>query len=141
MSALRAAAAACLTLLLLPARRLPAQAATPERLAERLAASDGAVSVRFAARPAACGDGRDLIALGDRLTVGASYVSFGGARWGRQSCLPGPARVTLTVRGGVVSDVRVSVGAPAPDAGAARDLGVVGAPAAAAPRAAMPNGL
>jgi HEAT repeat protein len=133
MSAPRAAAgAACLTLLLLPACLLPAQPATPGGLAERLAAPDGAAVVRFATRAAACGDGRDLIALGDRLTVGSSYVSFGGARWGRQSCLHGPARVTLTVRGGAVSDVRVSVGAPAAAAGAARDLGVVGAPAAAA---------
>jgi HEAT repeat protein len=127
-----AAAAACLTLLLLPVRLLPAQPATPHTLAERLAASEGAVVVRFATRAAACGDGRDLIALGDRLTTGSSYVSFGGARWGRQSCLRGPARVTLTVRGGAVTDVRVSVGAPAAAAGAARDLGVVGAPEAAA---------
>jgi HEAT repeat protein len=110
-----------------------AAAAQPDAgLAARVAAADGPVVVRFTARPDACGDGRALISLGERMTInGSSYISGDG--WGRRTCLPGPARVTLVVRGAAVEEVRVRVGgaADARDA-AARDLGAVSAPAAAA---------
>ncbi len=106
------------------------RAQTP--LATRVAAADGRVIVRFASRPTVCGDGREFIALGDRLTINGSYQSIGGGEWGRRACVPGPARVTLTTHGGVVSDVRVRVGGgPAGPSGAtddsARDLGPVAA--------------
>lgn len=107
-------------------------------LAARVAAADGPVVVRFATRAAACGDGRDFIALGDHLTINGSYQSTGDGSWARRACVPGPARVRLlTARGGAVSDVRVHVGGGATSAGtaaadgSARDLGPVGAREAA----------
>lgn len=111
--------------------------AQPAPLAARVTAAEGPVVMRFATRPAACGDGRDLIALGERLTINSSYHATGGGGWARRTCVPGPAHVTLTVRGGAVREVRVRVGgrATAGDAvvgGEARDLGAVGAAAAAA---------
>jgi HEAT repeat protein len=94
--------------------------------------ADGPVALHFAARAAACGDGRDFIALGDHLTVNGSYRSVSSG-WARRACVPGPARVTLTVRGGAVTAVRVRVGGGTPtDVAGARDLGAVGAPEAAA---------
>jgi HEAT repeat protein len=104
--------------------------AQPASLAARVTAAPGAATLRFATRDGACGDGREFIALGERITINGSYRSIGG-RWTSTACVPGPARVTLVVRGGAVDDVRVRVGGAAPDADA-RDLGAVPAAEAAA---------
>lgn len=118
-----------------------AQAPRPAPLATRVAVAEGPVTLRFAARPAACGDGRDFVALGEHLTINGSYQSDGPGGWGRRPCVPGPARVTLTVHDGTVSAVRVQVGGSGVGGGGvggsgaddgARDLGPVGAPEAAA---------
>jgi HEAT repeat protein len=134
--ALAGATAAALAAVLPTAR---AGAQQPAPLAARVAAAPGPVTLRYAARPGACGDGRAFIALDDRFTVhgsyGRGYRSMGVGRWTSTACVPGPARVTLDVRGGAVDEVRVRVGGAAGDAapaGEARDLGTVAAPEAAA---------
>jgi HEAT repeat protein len=101
-------------------------------------AAPGAATLRYAARPDACGDGREFIALGERITINGSYRSIGG-RWTSTACVPGPARVTLVVRDGVVGEVRVRVGGAAADADG-RDLGVVPAAEAAAYLLAVAGG-
>lgn len=94
-------------------------------LADRVGTGDGTVTLRYATRPAACGDGDDYLALGDFMTGGRTM----GYGWSRTPCVHGPARATLTVRGGAVTDVRVRVGGESTERG--RDLGAVGAAEAA----------
>jgi HEAT repeat protein len=109
---------------------LPA-ALRAQSIADRVAGTrDGEVRLSYAARPGACGDGRDVVALGRNLYVYDSMESYG--RWSGVSCVPGPVRVTLTVHGGVVTGARVRVGAPPVGAVAGgTELGTVPAPAAA----------
>lgn len=116
-----------------PAGAQPAAAAEARALAERVArAGDGTVRFAFATRPGVCGDGGrgfTWVRGDDTSHVGRRDDD---ARW-TWRCVPGPARVTLAVRGGAAQTLRLTVGGPAPNNSApATDLGVVGAPAAAA---------
>jgi hypothetical protein len=123
--ALLAASAALLGAAAAPA--LPAQS-----LAQRAGAvRDGEVRLAYAARSGACGDGRDVVALGGTLFVYPNMESHG--RWSGVRCEAGPARVSLTVRGGAIDAVRTRVGgAWGPGDGAVTDLGRVSAAEAAA---------
>jgi hypothetical protein len=113
-------------------------------LAERVArAGDAAVRFHYATRAGVCGDPVRGIAI-----AGDDGVSYFGGTWHSDDdrrdtalCEPGPARVTLQLRGGAPRAVRLAVGAAAlgrarVDAGAsasrAVDLGAVPAPEAAA---------
>ena len=110
---------------------IPLAAQTSSEIGRRVSsAPDGDVRMTFAARPAACGDGHDVVAVGKALNVYSSLESYG--RWSGVSCLAGPARVALTVRDHRVVGIRSYVGGgwPAGDAGIA-DLGRVPAREAA----------
>ncbi|GJG88814.1 hypothetical protein tb265_39950 [Gemmatimonadetes bacterium T265] len=106
------------------AAQRPALAA---RVAAAAVAGDGAVTLHYATRAAACGDGRDFVALG-RFVSGGGVMGYG---WRDTPCVHGPATATLAVRGGAVTGVRVRVGGSSPAASAGRDLGAVGAEEAA----------
>jgi hypothetical protein len=91
-------------------------------LAARLAAAPGSTATfEFPARPGLCGDGRTYIRTGEHTTVG-SWTSGDDLR--SRPCVEGPVRVLVQHDGAAVSDVHATVGAPAPDAGAA-NLGPV----------------
>jgi hypothetical protein len=95
-------------------------------LAERVAAAgDGMLSVRYATRPGVCGDGRRYIAVNESASYfhGDDGRGFGG-RGVMTRCVPGPARVALTVAGGRPTALRVRVGG-ADTAAGGRDLGEV----------------
>lgn len=116
---------------------LGTRAAAAQPLASRVGGADGPVVLTFATREAACGDGRDLVAFGDRFSIGGNYSRTFGGGWTRTPCVHGPATVTFTLHGGAVTDVRVRVGPPsaaatARDAAGARALGPVPAADAAA---------
>jgi hypothetical protein len=125
------------------ARPAHAQPAAPDAsaearaLAERVARSgDGPVRFSFATRPGVCGDGAGGVTwarLGDTTHIGTwngRYASDDPRTW---RCVPGPAHVTVTVRGGAPAAVRLTVGGPTPAGGAAGvDLGSTGPAAAAA---------
>jgi hypothetical protein len=87
------------------AQRLPARIAT---------APDGTVRMSFAARPAVCGNGRNIIAFdcsGGK--CGRHTIMFDGRFEGDKveyDCEPGPVRVSLTVRNGAVQSLRTYVG-------------------------------
>lgn len=109
--------------------------ATPSvgaQIAARVAAApDGEVRMTYAARPTACGDGRDVVAIGKALNVYSSMESYG--RWSGVTCLPGAARVALTVRDHEVVGIRTRVGGSWKGGdGAVTDLGRVPAREAAA---------
>lgn len=112
-----------------------ASSAAAQTLAERVArVADGTASLSYATRADVCGDGAGTIGYGDgRRTV--RWEAGAGARgtWQPDRCEPGSARLSLTVEGGRVTRVRVSVGGWSP-AGANRgtDLGPASAPVAAA---------
>ena len=117
---------------LLVASSLLGRPAHGQTIADRVAtARDGEVRMAYAARPGACGDGRDVVAFGRALYVYRSFESYG--RWSGVTCVPGPVRVTLAVRGREVTAARVRVGAagPSTEGGAVTDLGTVAAGAAA----------
>ena len=100
-----------------------------QTLAERVGAvKDGSVQVTYAARPDACGDGADVLALGRLITVHGSMQGHG---WSNANCTFGPARVIVTRRDGEVANVRTYVGAPRRTAETI-DLGTVSAPEASA---------
>jgi HEAT repeat protein len=107
----------------LQARLLHAQSGSS--IARRVAqAPDGEVRMTFASRPSACGDGRDLVAIGDNFMTNRSMESYG--RWSNAHCVPGPARVSLTLRGHEVVDLRTRIGGAWPaDAERVVDLGRV----------------
>lgn len=70
---------------------LGATAAAAQSLEQRVAAApDGEVRFAYATRPGVCGNGRNIVS--------------------RDCCEPGPARVTLSLRRGTVTRVRVAVG-------------------------------
>jgi HEAT repeat protein len=100
-----------------------------QSLADRVTAvKDGAVEMTYASRPDACGDGRDVVALGRLITV---YPSMRGHGWSNANCTFGPARSVVTVRDGEVANVRTHIAGSRRGATATTDLGVVPAPAAA----------
>jgi HEAT repeat protein len=106
------------------APRLAAQS-----VADRVAAvKDGAVQMTYASRPEACGDGRDITALGKLFMV---YPSVQGRGWSRMDCTFGPARAVVTRRDGEVTLVRVHIGALRRADGGVTDLGTVSAREAA----------
>jgi hypothetical protein len=111
---------------------LPHALAAQSPIASRIAAApDGEVRMSYATRPNACGDGKDVVAVGHALNVYSSMESYG--RWSGVTCVPGPARVVVTVRGHEVVGIRARVGgAWQPDSGVSLDLGRVPAREAAA---------
>ncbi|PYO76361.1 MAG: hypothetical protein DMD67_08815 [Gemmatimonadetes bacterium] len=89
--------------------------AVAQRLPARIAAApDGTVRMSFPARPAVCGNGRDIIAFdcsGGK--CGRHTIMFDGRFEGDEveyDCEPGPVRVSLTVRKGAVQSLRTYVG-------------------------------
>jgi hypothetical protein len=105
-------------------------AARAQSLAARVAgAPDGPLQLTYAARPGACGDGRDVVSLGSDFTAAGSAQIRG---WSGERCVPGPARLVLTVRGGAVADLRVHVGPARGEPAGVRELGAVPAAEAAA---------
>ena len=68
----------------------PSPALAQNTLAQRVSrAPDGVVHVQFAARPATCGDGRDLIGFRKALFA-ESFHSIGD--WNAPNCRRGPVR-------------------------------------------------
>ena len=100
-----------------------------QSIADRVAAvKEGAVQMTYASRSDACGDGRDVMALGKLFMV---YPSMQGHGWSRMDCTFGPAHAVVTRRDGEMALVRVHVGAlHRADAGVT-DLGTVSAREAA----------
>ena len=95
------------------------------------AAPDGEVRMTYAARARACGDGNDVVAIGQALNVYSSMESYG--RWSGVTCVPGPARVSITVRDHQVVGIRTRIGGSwRTGDGAVTDLGRVPAREAAA---------
>ena len=79
-----------------------------QSLASRISnAPDGIVRMEVESRGGVCGDGRDLVGYRNAM-FGRNFQSFG--RWSSSNCEPGPLRVTLTVSGGEVTQVRTQVG-------------------------------
>src|SRR2546423_2797697 len=117
---------------LLLASLLPFGTGAAQSIAQRVAAvRQGAVELRFAARPGACGDGRHFLSFGHSLIGEGVALSRGNFA---AMCLPGPARVRTQLAEGVVTDLRTYVG-PVSVRGheaPATDLGVVPAREAAA---------
>lgn len=113
---------------------LAALAAAPhahaQTLAERVSAvGDGTVRMTYAARPDACGDGGDVLALGALITVHGTMQGHG---WSNASCRFGPAHVVVTRRDRETTSIRVHIGAPRSSASDATDVGAVSAREAAA---------
>ena len=100
-----------------------------QSIADRVAAvREGTVQMTYASRPEACGDGRDITALGRLFMV---YPSVQGHGWSRMDCTFGPTRAVVTRRDGEVTLVRVHVGAPRRSDASVTDLGTVSAREAA----------
>jgi HEAT repeat protein len=99
-------------------------------MAQRVSgAPDGVVHVQFAARPATCGDGKDLIGFRKALFA-ESFQSIGD--WDAPNCRPGPVRVALSKANGRVTRVKTQVGGSwARTSERVTDLGVVPASEAA----------
>ena len=96
-----------------------------QSIADRVAAvREGTVQMTYASRPEACGDGRDITALGRLFMV---YPSVQGHGWSRMDCTFGPARAVVTRRDGEVTLVRVHVGALRRSDAGVTDLGTVSA--------------
>ena len=110
-----------------------ALAAAPHLGAQSIAArvgavKDGTVQLTYAARPDACGDGRDVTALGRLFVV---YPDVQGHGWSRMNCTFGPARAVVTRRDGEATLVRVHIGAARRSDTGVTDLGTVPAREAA----------
>ena len=106
-----------------------AQPLAGQSLADRVgAAKDGSVQMTYAARPDACGDGADVLALGRLITVHGTMQGHG---WSNANCTFGPARVVVTRRDGEVTNVRTYIGALRRADAGTTDLGVVSAREAA----------
>ena len=96
-----------------------------QSIADRVAAvREGTLQMTYASRPEACGDGRDITALGRLFMV---YPSVQGHGWSRMDCTFGPARAVVTRRDGEVTLVRVHVGALRRSDAGVTDLGTVSA--------------
>lgn len=85
-------------------------------------APDGWVRFEFEARPGVCGNGEWISVDGERWRYG---------RHGEGPCEPGPVRIDMRVRGGVVEDLDAEVGGSPRERDPVTDLGEV-APAEAA---------
>jgi HEAT repeat protein len=122
--------ALALALILAPSLHA-AHAQSGTSIARRVAqAPDGEVRMTYATRPNVCGDGKDVVAIGDNLNVYSSIESYG--RWSGVRCVPGPARVALTVRDHQVVGLRTHIGGVWPASAAeATNLGQVPAREAA----------
>ena len=104
-----------------PISRVTAQGSIAQQVAR---APDGIVRVQYASRAGACGDGQDVIGLGQAIFM-ESMQSYGG-HWTADRCRPGPVRVALSVTGGRVTQLKTYVGggwSAAP--GRVTDLGTV----------------
>ena len=113
--------------------------AAAQPLARRVAAApDGVVLAAFAARPGVCGDGHGSIGTGR----GMMRRERGPGAAAGDRCEPGPVRIEMIVRGGEVRSLRTRVGAAAASGreGPVTDLGLVGAPDAAAWLLALAGG-
>jgi len=100
-----------------------------QSIADRVAAvREGTVAMTYASRPEACGDVRDVTALGKLIMV---YPSMQGHGWSRTDCTFGPARAVVTRRDGEITLVRVHVGALRRSDAGLTDLGIVSAREAA----------
>lgn len=116
-----------LTIAALAALGTLASSAGAQDVAARVAAvRDGRVTLRFAARPGVCGDGRSFVRIGEH-----QFHGHWDGEVRTRACEPGPVRVEARVVGGRVSGLRAYVGpVPAPASGVT-DLGAVAAPDAA----------
>ena len=91
---------------------------------------DGVVRMEYETRAGVCGDGRDNIGF-RHAYFGGSFESWGG--WSDKRCVPGDARVTLSIDGGEITRVRTQVGGTWPVTDArVTDLGTVSPHEAAA---------
>ena len=101
--------------------RTAAQTSIAQRVTR---APDGIVRVQYASRAGACGNGRDMIGLGQAFFT-ESIQSYGGS-WTAAQCKPGPVRVALSVVGGRVTQLKTYVGGSwSAGAGRITDLGTV----------------
>ena len=110
-------------LLVLAAAALAAPAAAQSLDGRVAALPDGVAEVRFPARSGVCGDGDDMITLGEH-HFGRSGSWTGGTNL---RCVPGPVRARLTIRDRRIVAVRASVGEGARRAAPDRELGEVSA--------------
>ncbi len=111
----------------------PASTASAQSIADRLdEVRDGKVRLSFAARAGVCGDGHGWISTRGGLQISAGRKS---RRWSddwESDCEPGPVRVVLRVRDGVVTEIDTYVGGRwLPSREGTTDLGVVSAVGAA----------
>ena len=97
-----------------------------QSLASRVnAVKDGTVQMTYAARPDACGDGDDVMALGRLFTVYPTMQGHG--RTNNANCFFGPVRVVITRRDGETATIRTHVGRVRRLAAETTDLGTVSA--------------
>ena len=88
--------------------------AEAQTLAQRIAqAPDGSVRLAFASRDGVCGNGKDVVRVGNQIFVGSNTTVFMGrgsfdAR-GERECVPGDVHVTLTKSGGKVVGVKTII--------------------------------
>ncbi|MGH7674164.1 MAG: HEAT repeat domain-containing protein [Gemmatimonadales bacterium] len=106
-------------------------AGAAQSLEQRVAAApDGEVRFAYAARPGVCGNGHNIVSWDCRpgkcnRTVRGDFSSVDRDEW-QECCEPGPVRVTLSLRRGTVTRVKVAVGgAGRAAAGRVTDLGTV----------------
>ena len=100
-----------------------------QSLAERVGAvREGTVQMVYASRPDACGDGRDVLALGKLITV---YPMMQAHGWSNANCTFGPARTVVTRRDGEVTALRTYIGGSRRTDANTTDLGIVSAREAA----------
>ena len=106
-------------------------AAGQSSIAARVAqAPDGIVRVQFAARPGACGNGRDVIGF-RKAFFAKSFQSYGS--WSADGCVAGPVRVALRVANGRAVGLETFVAGQWTSAtGKVTDLGTVSPAEAAA---------
>lgn len=96
-----------------------ASSSAAQSLEQRIArAPDGTVRFSYAARPGVYGDGHNI------------RINDDDGDWS-SACDSGPVRITLTVRGGAVTDLRTRVGGEWRAGSAGTDLGTVSAREAA----------
>src|ERR671914_873028 len=96
-----------------------------QSVASRVAqAPDGVVRIQVESRMGVCGNGRDVIGYRNAMFA-RNFQSIGG-HWNDSRCVPGPLRVSLTVAGGQVTQMRTQVGGSWPATESrVTDLGVV----------------
>lgn len=106
-----------------------------QTLAQRIArAPDGTIRLAFASRAEVCGNGKDVVRVGNQIFVGSSTTVFMGrgsldAR-GYRECLPGDVHVTMTKSGGEVVGVKTIIAREAKTTDGT-NLGIVSQPEAA----------